>query len=96
MLQVSEGFTYTWSATGSACNKVDSGSIKINGVTVAPSAKYRITVNSYLAEGGDQFYVLREGAERLGGPLDLDAMSAYFAKHPSITPSEPHRINVGP
>ena len=75
MLQVSEGFTYAWSATGAAGKKVDSSSIKINGVTIAPSAKYRVTVNSYLAEGGDQFLRTEErGAERLGGPLDLDAM----------------------
>jgi 5'-nucleotidase len=96
LLQVSEGFTYTWSPAGAECNKVDSSSIKINGVAVAPSVKYRVTVNSFLADGGDQFYVLRKGTDRLGGPQDLDAMTAYFAKHRSVAPGQPHRISVKP
>ena len=96
LLQVSEGFIYTWSRAGAECNKVDSSSIKINGVMIAPSAKYRVTVNSFLADGGDQFYVLRKGTDRLGGPQDLDAMTAYFAKHRSVAPGQPHRISVKP
>jgi 5'-nucleotidase len=96
LLQVSEGFTYTWSPAGAQCNKVDSSSIKINNVVVTPSAKYRVTVNSFLADGGDQFYVLRKGTGRLGGSQDLDAMTAYFAKHGSAAPAQPHRISVKP
>ena len=63
VLQVSEGFTYTWSPAGAECNKVDPSSIKINGVMVIPSSKYRVTVNSFLADGGDQVYVLKNGTE---------------------------------
>jgi 5'-nucleotidase len=95
-LQVSEGFTYTWNAAGPLCYKVDAGSIKVNGMAVAPSAKVRVTVNSFLADGGEEFYILRQGSERLGGPVDLDALAAYFAKHPSIAPVAPHRISVVP
>ena len=32
-LQVSQGFTYTWNSGRRKCNKVDSGSIKINGIS---------------------------------------------------------------
>jgi 5'-nucleotidase len=96
MLQVSEGFTYTWSRAGAPCNKVDAGSIKINGAVVAAAAKYRVTVNNFMAEGGEEFYILRQGTDRLGGPQDLDALAAYFAKHPSIAPAPPHRINALP
>jgi 5'-nucleotidase len=95
-LQVSEGFTYTWTSTSAECNKVDPRSIKINGVVIAPTAKYRVTVNSFLADGGDQMYVLKKGTDRLGGPLDLDAMTAYFAKHGSVAPAQPDRIGVKP
>ena len=36
-------------------SKVDPTTIKINGVTVDPAALYRVTVNSFLADGGDSF-----------------------------------------
>jgi 5'-nucleotidase len=95
-LQVSEGFSYTWSAGGPACAKIDAGSIKIRGVAVEPSAKYRVTVNSFMADGGDQFWVLQKGTERIGGPQDIDAMLNYFEKHQPVAPGEPHRITVKP
>jgi 5'-nucleotidase len=95
-LQVSEGFSYTWSKSAAVCNKVDAGSIKINGATVAPAAKYRVTVNSLLADGGAQIYILKQGTDRVVGPQDLEAMTAYFAKHPAVEPILPHRIQVVP
>jgi 5'-nucleotidase len=44
---------------------------------------YRITVNAFLADGGDLFAVLREGTDRLGGAVDTDALEAYLT--PSLT-----------
>jgi 5'-nucleotidase len=95
-LEVSQGFSYSYSRSGPVCAKVDPGSIKINGTTVSPTAKYRVTVNIFLADGGGEFYVLKKGTDRLVGPPDLDAMIAYFAKHPSVSPVEAHRINIIP
>lgn len=77
-LQVSEGFSYSWSESGPACDKVDPASIAINGVTVDPDASYRITVNNFLADGGDKFYVIAQGTNRLGGAQDIDALEAWF------------------
>jgi 5'-nucleotidase len=96
ILQVSEGFSYTWNPGGALCGKVDAGTIKINGAVVDPSAQYRVTVNNFLADGGDQFYVLKKGTNLIGGPLDLDALTSYFANHRSVPPAEPHRISVQP
>jgi 5'-nucleotidase len=70
--------------------------MKINGTRVDPSAKYRVTVNNYLSDGGDQLSVLKQGTDLLGGPLDLDALAAYFAKHRPVAPGEPHRIGIKP
>jgi 5'-nucleotidase len=42
--------------------------------------RFRITVNSFLAGGGDAFTVLAEGGERLGGAQDLDALAAYLGR----------------
>jgi 5'-nucleotidase len=78
VLQVSVGFTYTWTASGPGCDKVDPTTIRINGVTVNPSDSYRITVNNFLADGGDKFFVLQLGTNRLGGAQDIDALEAWF------------------
>jgi 5'-nucleotidase len=76
ILQVSAGFTYTWSASAPTGSKVSG--IAIGGVPVDPAQSYRVTVNSFLADGGDNFTVLTEGTDRLGGAVDLDALEAFF------------------
>lgn len=97
ILQVSNGFSYAWSASGAACNKVDPDSIKIGGVTIDPTASYRITVNNFLADGGDKFFVLKLGSDRLGGAQDIDALEAYFSAHGAPVPPGPQdRITLLP
>jgi 5'-nucleotidase len=96
ILQVSEGFTYAWNPAGATCNKVDAASIKVNGVTIDLTRKYRVTVSSYLAEGGDRLFEFTRGTERVDGAKDVDALAAYFAKHHSISPSRLDRIKTSP
>jgi 5'-nucleotidase len=96
VLQVSAGFTYSWSLSAAPCNKVDPSTIKINGVTVDPSGTYRVTVNSFLADGGDNFSVLREGTDRLGGEVDTDAFEKYFAANSPVAPGPQNRIILVP
>jgi 5'-nucleotidase len=96
ILQVSNGFTYSWSASGAACEKVDAASIMINGVTVDPSASYRVTVNSFLADGGDNFAVLRSGSDRLGGDVDTDALENYLTAFAPVSPGPQNRITLIP
>ncbi len=96
ILQVSEGFTYAWSASAPTGDKVDSGTIKIGGVVVDPGATYRITVNSFLADGGDNFLVLTEGTDRLGGEVDLDALVTYFGATSPVPPGPQNRITLIP
>jgi 5'-nucleotidase len=95
-LQVSEGFSYVWKESGALCGKVDLGSIRIGGQAISPSATYRVTVNSFMADGGDEFYVLKNGADRVGGPQDLDAMTAYFGRGQPVTPPTPQRVSMKP
>ena len=96
ILQVSQGFTYTWSASAPTGNKVDIASIMINGVPIDPAGVYRVTVNSFLADGGDRFTVLTQGTDRLGGALDLDALIAYFAAFSPVPPGPMDRIIMTP
>jgi 5'-nucleotidase len=99
VLQPSAGFTYTWNgaAIGAAdcatANAVDPATIAIGGVPVDPAGTYRITVNSFLATGGDGFAVLNNGTDRLGGAVDLDALEAYFVASPNgVAPGPRDRI----
>jgi 5'-nucleotidase len=96
ILQVSQGFTYSWSLSASACNKVDPSTIVLNGVMVDPAAAYRVTVNSFLADGGDSFPVLVQGTNRLGGEVDTDAFEKYFAANSPVAPGPQNRITQVP
>jgi 5'-nucleotidase len=53
-------------------------------------------VNSFLADGGDNFLVLREGTDRLGGAVDVDALEAYFAANSPVAPGPQNRITQVP
>jgi 5'-nucleotidase len=92
IMQVSQGFSYTWQEKGTPCDNVDPDSITINGVVVDPAASYRITVNNFMADGGDQYYVLTQGTNRLGGALDLDALESYFLANGVVNPGPQNRI----
>jgi 5'-nucleotidase len=94
ILQVSDGFSYSWSASAATGSKVDPSSILLNGTPVDPNGAYRITVNSFLAEGGDNFSVLAQGTDRLGGAVDLDALVDYFAANSPVPPGPQNRIIV--
>jgi 5'-nucleotidase len=93
MLQVSRGFSYQWSASAPVGSKIDPATIQINGVTLDPNQSYRVTVNVFLADGGDNFTVLAQGTQRLGGAVDLDALEAYFiAQGAPVAPPALNRI----
>jgi 5'-nucleotidase len=88
----SEGFSYAWSDSAPVGARVDQASIRINGDVLDPSRRYRLTVNSFLADGGDGFPLLREGTERVEGVADLDALQDYLAANSPIIPVELNRI----
>jgi len=49
------------------------------GVVQDPSKTYRVTVNNFMATGGDGFGVFVGGTNVLGGAQDIDALIAYLA-----------------
>ena len=96
VLQVSEGFSYTWSASAPTGSKVDAATIKLDGVTLDPAGTYRITVNSFLADGGDNFTVLRDGTDRFNGPVDSEVFADYVGAFSPLAPGPNDRISVTP
>jgi 5'-nucleotidase len=88
-----------------ACQKIRNVSLTVGGVTETivqsgavnnPTKTYRVTVNSFLATGGDGFTVLNNGTVRLGGAQDIDALTAYLAdfKKPK-SPYDPNATALG-
>jgi 5'-nucleotidase len=98
ILQISNGLSYSWSASAPACSKVTDVTLTPTNVTVVPpvvtgspelivqagvvlnpTKTYRVTVNNFIATGGDGFTTLLGGAGSLGGAQDIDALVAYLA-----------------
>jgi 5'-nucleotidase len=71
---------------------VNPQTIYLNGRMVVPTESYRVTVNSFLADGGDNFSVLVQGRSRLGGEVDTDAFEDYFAANSPVAPGPRNRI----
>jgi len=78
ILQPSANVSYAWSAGAAPGSRVVPGSVKIDGRALAPDARVRVTVNSFLAAGGDGFAVFADGTDRVGGPPDLEALVEYL------------------
>lgn len=94
ILQISKGFAYTWDAKRRSGDFVAADEITLDGRPIDPAARYRVTVNSFLAEGGDGFSVLKEGTDPHGGPLEVPAprtilqgQQSAVTTHPNAYPS---------
>lgn len=94
VLQVSRSFSYSWKKSAPASDKVNISSIKINGTSIDPSGLYRVTVNSFLADGGDNFSILKSGTKRVGEALDIDAFVNYFEASSPVAPGPGGRITL--
>ena len=83
---VSCGFSYTWDGTRPAGDKVVNSSVKMNGVPIVDAQNYRVTMNNFLAAGGDGFSVFSQCTNQLGGEVDLDAFGRYLLAHSPLSP----------
>jgi 5'-nucleotidase len=92
ILQVSRGFGFTWDTTRPVGDRVPLESILFRGAPIDPKASYRVTVNDFLASGGDGFSTFKDGAERRTGAYDVEALDAYFKANSPIAPHMPDRI----
>jgi 5'-nucleotidase len=92
MLLVSRGFTYTWDAARPVGQRVVPGSVKLNGQPIWPGDTVRVTVNSFVAGGGDSFSVFKQGRDVRTGVMDVDALEAYVKANPTLAPGPLDRI----
>jgi 5'-nucleotidase len=77
VLQISSTFKYESDPAAATCaGKI--GKMWVNGVEVQDTDSLRVTMNNFLATGGDGFTVFNEGTNALGGAQDIDAFVDYF------------------
>jgi 5'-nucleotidase len=97
-LQISSTLKYE-SAPAAATCATKIGKIWVAGVQVNPTDTFRVTMNNFIATGGDGFTVFNEGTDALGGAQDIDAFVDYFAaKAPAgiAVPPLDRVVPVGP
>ncbi|MES2821984.1 MAG: bifunctional metallophosphatase/5'-nucleotidase [Pseudomonadota bacterium] len=86
----SAGFKYSWdgsqvcdsrisNVTLTDANGVIDTVVDAAGAVLNPAKTYRITVNNFMATGGDGYTTFLNGTNLLGGAQDIDALSAYLA-----------------
>lgn len=85
ILQVSQGFEYSYDASKPIGSKVVS--MSLDGKAIDAAGKYRVTANNFLADGGDLFKAFTNGTDRLGGIVDTDALENYLQSPESKNPS---------
>ena len=76
LLACSAGFIVTIDRSRPENDRVTA--ITLGGQPLDPARNYRVTVNSYLANGGDSFAAFLKGRDRQVGTTDIAALEAYL------------------
>jgi len=110
-LGVSEGFTYDLAKTFglvdhdndpatapvNSCTSVSITNVMLNGFDLNPAGIYYVTVNNFLADGGDNFFTFATiTAPRLDGGNDLQALINYLGAFSPVSPPSIDRVNELP
>jgi 5'-nucleotidase len=94
-LQVSHTFRYEQDPAAAACED-RIGRMWVDDVEVQPTDEFRVTMNSFLASGGDGYTIFNEGTDPLGGAVDSDALVAYFGAAEPLGIAVPAQDRVVP
>jgi 5'-nucleotidase len=94
VLQIPAALTYDRSSSLPPGSRISN--VRIGGVLIDPAATYRVTVNNFLADGGDNYTVFRTGTNRFVGEIDSDAFSRYIEFLGTVNPGPQNRITLVP
>jgi 5'-nucleotidase len=91
ILQVSHEFHYSYNSTLQCGSRITA--MTLNGVPLDPAATYHVTMNNFLADGGDSFPGFKAGTNRVNQPgFDVDALAQYLTAHTPVAPVGQDRI----
>lgn len=68
--------------------------ITIKDVSIDLARSYHVTMNSFLASGGDGFFHFKQATTVAGGELDIDALVQYLQSNPGLKQPSTNRIQV--
>ena len=86
----SGGFKYTWDGAKACGSRISNVTLRnaagvvtetlvdATGTVLSPAKSYRVTVNNFMADGGDGYSTLLKGTSRIGGAQDIDALTAHM------------------
>lgn len=84
-LGLSRNVNYTYDAARAAGDRITS--IRVDGALIDPAKSYRIGTFSFLATGGDNFRIFKDGTgTRDSGLVDRDAWIKYLQGHNPVSP----------
>jgi 5'-nucleotidase len=102
LLIPSAGFKLRWDGSEPCGQRIHSVTLTRAGRTETlvdaagkvpePAREVRVTVNSFLAAGGDGFSTFAEGKAALGGAQDIDALVDYMARFKA--PNRPYALGA--
>ena len=85
----SAGFRYTWDGAKACDARISRVTLTRGGATetivdaagvvLDPAKAYRVSVNNFMAAGGDGLGGFTAGTQLIGGAQDIDALTAYLA-----------------
>ena len=100
----SAGFKYTWDGAKACGARISNVTLRTGSTTETlvdatggvqnPTKAYRVTVNNFMADGGDGYTTLLKGTQRIGGAQDIDALTAYLANFKAPKPAFALGTNV--
>jgi 5'-nucleotidase len=78
----SQGFRFTFDLSQPAGSRIVA--MDLNGKPIEPDGRYRVTINNFLASGGDGYSVLTKGTDTFDAGFDLDALESWLATNPAV------------
>lgn len=95
ILTPSAGFTYSYDRSRPVGDRI--GALVLDGKPIDPGGSYRVTLNNFLANGGDTFTGFAKGRERTLGPSDIAAFEAWLKlSPPRAAPNQPRAVDLQP
>ena len=94
IMQVSNGFSYSYNPSRPAGERIDRASIRINGAPIDPTRRYRLATSNFLWDSGDGMNALLAGTDPVLVGTDYDLLSAYFSRHSPVQPGPQNRIRI--
>ena len=93
ILQISQGLRYRLDPTAPLGRRVSQ--LLLHNAPIYPDAEYRVTVNGFLAAGGDGFGVFTQGRHPTKARgADYDALAGYLRRGEPIAPGRQDRIQL--